>query len=285
MAKYRKKPVVIEAFQYNGTNGYNIGIWSKNNVIESPVLEPAEDNPKGSYLQIETLEGVMTAIVGDWIIKGIKGEFYPCKPDIFEATYEKVKEELTPIPQPACVKEGDKQLGIGDEFDVLEVGHETFTKRYKIVGCREPVDGNKYIHENGGVIMSFENHGKHPYPANYIRFIVESVPADPEVFERDVGKPELIDGFWYYGKRSGDSYTVEEIYKHGYFPSKYSYTRPATLANLAVEIDGVKCWFVEVEGTICVKYEDPDCRYDGFTWGNTGFICKEQWDALMEGNK
>lgn len=88
--KYRKKPVVIEAIQYTGKNNFKIEDWSDNRVYVSPVLEPSKDNPTGNYLQIETLEGVMTAIVGDWIIKGIKGEFYPCKPDIFEATYEKV---------------------------------------------------------------------------------------------------------------------------------------------------------------------------------------------------
>jgi len=90
--KYRKKPVVIDTIQYTGNNGWQIQNWSNRKVIESPVLEPTKDNPTGAYLQIATLEGCMTAIVGDWIIKGIKGEFYPCKPDIFEATYEPVEE-------------------------------------------------------------------------------------------------------------------------------------------------------------------------------------------------
>ena len=87
--KYRKKPVVIEAEEYTGDNGWKINQWSENKVIESPVLEPTEDNPSGTYLQIETLEGWMTAIVGDWIIRGVKGEFYPIKNDIFLLTYEK----------------------------------------------------------------------------------------------------------------------------------------------------------------------------------------------------
>ncbi len=90
MAKYRKKPVVIEAVQFVGDNGMDISVWSEGKVYSSPILEPTGDNPAGHYVQINTLEGVMTAIVGDWIIKGVKGEFYPCKPDIFEATYEKV---------------------------------------------------------------------------------------------------------------------------------------------------------------------------------------------------
>jgi hypothetical protein len=94
MIKYRKKPVVIEAMQYDGHNGWLIVKWAGPGrlIKESPVLEPTSENPSGTYLQIMTLEGVMTAIVGDWIIKGVKGEVYPCKPDIFEQTYEKVEE-------------------------------------------------------------------------------------------------------------------------------------------------------------------------------------------------
>lgn len=86
--KYRKKPVVIEAIQYTGHNGHAILQWISAMAIESPVLEPSENNMTGEYLQIKTLEGTMAAIVGDWIIKGVNGEFYPCKPDIFEKTYE-----------------------------------------------------------------------------------------------------------------------------------------------------------------------------------------------------
>jgi hypothetical protein len=89
--KYRKKPVVIDAEHYNGHNGDFLRRWSGGAVVESPVLEPSEENPSGAYLQIKTLEGTMTAITGDWIIRGVKGEFYPCKPDIFAATYEKVE--------------------------------------------------------------------------------------------------------------------------------------------------------------------------------------------------
>ncbi len=90
MQKFRKKPVEIEAIQYTGKNDFEINKRSNGLVYPSPVLEPNERNPSDSYLQIKTLEGVMTAIVGDWIIKGIQGEFYPCKPDIFEQTYDKV---------------------------------------------------------------------------------------------------------------------------------------------------------------------------------------------------
>ena len=90
--KFRKKPVEIMAVQFNGHNAFSLAKWSDGVIVPSPVLEPTEANLTGEYLQIKTLEGTMTAIVGDWIIRGVKGEFYPCKPDIFEATYEAVEE-------------------------------------------------------------------------------------------------------------------------------------------------------------------------------------------------
>ena len=78
MAKFRKKPVVIEAFQY--TDAF---------VQVFPSDWPSEQwHYSGEQLVIPTLEGSMCADVGDWIIKGVAGEFYPCKPLIFEATYE-----------------------------------------------------------------------------------------------------------------------------------------------------------------------------------------------------
>ena len=86
--RYRKKPVEIEAVRFDGHNGPIIELWSGGKVIPSPVLEPTHDNPTGAYLQVVTLEGVMTVNMGDWIIRGVAGEFYPCKPDIFERTYE-----------------------------------------------------------------------------------------------------------------------------------------------------------------------------------------------------
>ena len=72
MAKYRKKPVVIECIQFTGNNGREIEQWSNGKAIISPVLEPTKDNPTGVYIQIHTLEGWMTGIVSDWIIKGVK---------------------------------------------------------------------------------------------------------------------------------------------------------------------------------------------------------------------
>jgi hypothetical protein len=82
MAKFRKKPVVIEAVLWDGSIGSleEIELFDDAGVINT--------NLSKNELQIVTSEGVMTASQGDWVIKGIKGEFYPCKPDIFEATYD-----------------------------------------------------------------------------------------------------------------------------------------------------------------------------------------------------
>ena len=83
MAKYRKKPVIVEAVQYDGT---------RESLLKIAQLQQAPSWLKvdGDDLLIPTLEGVMRAKVGDYVIKGVKGELYPCKPDIFEQTYEPV---------------------------------------------------------------------------------------------------------------------------------------------------------------------------------------------------
>lgn len=85
--RYRKKPVVIEATQYHG-NSSDVG--RINHWMETGELHANGINTNDyRSMVIPTLEGDMTAQPGDWIIKGVKGEFYPCKPDIFEATYER----------------------------------------------------------------------------------------------------------------------------------------------------------------------------------------------------
>ena len=83
--KYRKKPVVIDAVKWSGNNLNEILDFMKD---KQPNYY--EDDEK-KLLTIQTLEGNMIASVGDYIIKGVQGEFYPCKPDIFEQTYEVVK--------------------------------------------------------------------------------------------------------------------------------------------------------------------------------------------------
>ena len=102
MSKFRKKPVTIEAVQLTWAN------WDE--MCDHANVGPGEDEPHGVYIDSEgnphdkpidesctlgllipTLEGVMLANEYDWVIRGVQGELYPCKPDIFEATYEPVE--------------------------------------------------------------------------------------------------------------------------------------------------------------------------------------------------
>lgn len=93
MNQYRKKPVVVEAIQLTVDNFQVvenfIGVGENTHRhYNNEVDYLNHKNPSG--LHIKTLEGLMIGSVGDYIIKGVKGEFYPCKPDIFEATYDSV---------------------------------------------------------------------------------------------------------------------------------------------------------------------------------------------------
>ncbi len=83
VAKFRKKPIIVEAVQWDPS--------TKESAVELLRFLP---NPSfvGDTIEFKTLEGIMTAQRGDWIIKGVAGEFYPCKPNIFEMTYEPVEE-------------------------------------------------------------------------------------------------------------------------------------------------------------------------------------------------
>lgn len=89
--KFRKKPVVIEAYQFNNYCGSagDRPRWIIDAVAAGKVEYQQGEFP---YLTIVTLEGDMRAELGDWIIQGVKGELYPCKPDIFAMTYEAVTE-------------------------------------------------------------------------------------------------------------------------------------------------------------------------------------------------
>ena len=84
--KFQKRPVIIEAEQFV--------IWDNSKppqtIIVQGITFPVYNDSTGLYINIPTLEGVMRANNLDWIIKGIKGEIYPCKPDIFESSYQEV---------------------------------------------------------------------------------------------------------------------------------------------------------------------------------------------------
>ncbi len=95
--KARKKPVVVEAIQWKGNNLLELREFVGKELIENYIdLRYPETNGITKQLdgiEIHTLEGNHMVTPGDYIIKGIKGEFYPCKPDIFEKTYEVLEDE------------------------------------------------------------------------------------------------------------------------------------------------------------------------------------------------
>jgi hypothetical protein len=91
--RFRKKPVVIDAVRLSEFNLEAVEAWCRG-AIKGTQL-PRENQ----IIHIQTLEGEMTANVGDWVIRGIKGEFYPCKPDIFAATYEPLPSSLATTPE------------------------------------------------------------------------------------------------------------------------------------------------------------------------------------------
>lgn len=80
-SKYRKLPIEIEAIQWTGDNYEEVSIFINKTLRIN------------QHEIIDTLEGIMRVDINDWIIKGVNGEFYPCKPDIFEKTYEPVESE------------------------------------------------------------------------------------------------------------------------------------------------------------------------------------------------
>lgn len=104
--RFRKRPVVIEAMQYTGGNASEIAAWMK--------AHGAQSGWTGTTFFVHTLEGRMDAKPGDRIIRGVAGEFYPCKPDIFAATYEAAE---------ALMQEGDAVpdfLTTEDDFKTLD---------------------------------------------------------------------------------------------------------------------------------------------------------------------
>lgn len=100
--KYIKKPIIIEAIQFKDNADCILAIYEF--MKQEPIRINYEDktNP---YIKIETLEGTMKAFVGDYIIKGINGEFYPCKPDIFAKTYKEIEIKIKEVPDPTLMCE------------------------------------------------------------------------------------------------------------------------------------------------------------------------------------
>jgi hypothetical protein len=118
MAQYRKKPVVIEAWQFTKRN-FKEG--TPKEFKHKDVLLWSQYGGKIIEGEINTLEGVMNVSENDYIIKGVKGEYYPCKPDIFEMTYEKVDEN--PSPCIKCGQDSSSCCGCG-KYNIWKKGKE-----------------------------------------------------------------------------------------------------------------------------------------------------------------
>ena len=90
--KYKKKPIIIEAVQWTGINLEEIKSFVKDSWDYNYKTKWDSNDPSNIEVKIKTLEGDHIVSIGDYIIKGVNGEFYPCKPDIFKKTYELVDE-------------------------------------------------------------------------------------------------------------------------------------------------------------------------------------------------
>lgn len=118
--KFKKKPVVIEAFQWTGNEKQREDpVWAIEKIKDGTIFFSRDDNEE-LIMKIKTLEGVMTANQEDWIIKGISDEVYPCKPDIFEKTYTPVLDdaEVNP-PDVFCHDLSSNGVQVADIFDGL----------------------------------------------------------------------------------------------------------------------------------------------------------------------
>ena len=87
MARYRTKPCEIEAVEWNGSNISEINDFAGNSILWM------KDTNGQTILEIYTLEGIMLANIGDFIIRGLRGEYYPCKPDVFHKKYELIADD------------------------------------------------------------------------------------------------------------------------------------------------------------------------------------------------
>lgn len=122
MPRFRKKPVVIEAIRFDGENYDEIGhfVGFAGHIIG-----------REKAIQIKTREGLMIASPGDWIIKGVAGEFYPCKPDIFDTTYEPAEHKVE-----AWSDDDDEVIYVWGTHDP-DVALEAYRKFLRTIGWTE----------------------------------------------------------------------------------------------------------------------------------------------------
>lgn len=178
--KYQKKPVVIEAMQYlREENIAKIQEWFAENKSSREIIFNPEDNE----FYIVTLEGEMKASKFDWIIKGVSGEFYPCKPDIFETTYEKVEGQKNYRKKPVVIE------AFQYDGDFIYSNGKPYVPQWVMDGLESGVlssedQGNMYVYTLEGRML-----------VNVGDFIIKGVqgelyPCKPDIFELTYEKVE-----------------------------------------------------------------------------------------------
>jgi len=148
MRQFRKKPIVIEAIQFFDQPEEIIAIQEFMGNTDLTIDYADVDDLK---LKIETLEGIMDASLGDWIIKGVKGEFYPCKPDVFDKSYNEVLSE---------------SLTFGEAIEAAKSGHKIARKGWNGAGMfAYIVPANSYPAQTGVAKSHFGENAMVPYRA------------------------------------------------------------------------------------------------------------------------
>jgi hypothetical protein len=134
MPMYVKKPIPIEARQITVENAEELAAWSKSDVIFRPV------DGSISGMMVYTLEGTMTGSVGDYLIKGVRGEFYFCARDIFEETYDLAQEPLDPWHIEVLSNTEHTDGSATFEFILGEEAKNCFTRIGILKAIRDQVD-------------------------------------------------------------------------------------------------------------------------------------------------
>jgi len=146
--KYTKKPVTIEAVQYDG-NFRCLDIFSINEVGKFELGKEDDGTP---YLLIPTLEGKMKCSKGDYVIRGVKGEYYPCKPDIFEMTYEQaappIKQSTIDTNKVDVEKFIKEQLGLPEYIEISSLGPIMESQYNLALNCYNKAKENLYTEDD-----------------------------------------------------------------------------------------------------------------------------------------
>lgn len=181
--EYKKKPVIIEAFQYDGDLKNSKGEWCVPEwaikAFENGIMFYEEYNQKPSELFIKTLEGKHHVSVNDYVIKGVQDELYPCKPDIFEKTYEVVKHE--PMKED-LLKAVNNLLDEYDAFYMMnryswEEDKNTHAAEFKMLSVLKGDKVNNalsWIHDCYDCHYKTEIEANADNPFNYLRGVIQN---------------------------------------------------------------------------------------------------------------